>query len=242
VSALDVSIHLVIAHRSKLIRDVLRRAGASRDVLVVGEADSAAELVELCGKEKPEVILAEDSFEDGSEIESVLALLVANGAQVVVVCDDPSPERLTRILSLGALGYLRHDTTPEQVFDAVESVAGGASVLGPAATATVLDQWRLQREPATQAASGGPSTTLTPREQEVLEAMGDGLSAKLIALRLGMAVKTVENHKIRVFDKLGVHTQAQAVSLAIRQGMLEYASSGMGGPVRIGTFVEPESR
>ena len=55
-----------------------------------------------------------------------------------------------------------------------------------------------------------------------------------------MAVKTVENHKIRIFDKLGVHTQAQAVSLAIGQGMLANASSGMGGPVPIGAFARPE--
>ena len=237
-----MSIRLVTAHRSTFIRDVLRLSGVARGVIVVGEARSASELVELCRSECPDVVYSEDHFDDGSEVEWVLALLVSAGTRVIVVCDDPSPERLTRILELGASGYLRHDTTPEQVFDAVESVAGGASVLGPAATATVLDQWRLQREPATQAAAGGPSTMLTPREQDVLEAMGDGLSAKLIAQRLGVAVKTIENHKIRVFDKLGVHTQAQAVSLAIRQGMLEYASSGMGGPVRIGAFVEPESR
>jgi DNA-binding NarL/FixJ family response regulator len=153
-----------------------------------------------------------------------------------VVCDDPSPERLTRILELGASGYLRHDTTPEQVLEAVEWVAGGAAVLAPAAAATVLDQWRRQRVPAAMASSGGSLAALTAREQDVLEAMGDGLPAKLIARRLGVAVKTVENHKIRVFEKLGVHTQAQAVSMAIGQGMLANASSGMGGPVPIGAL------
>jgi DNA-binding NarL/FixJ family response regulator len=235
-----VSIRLVTAHRSTFIRDVLRLSGVARGVIVVGEARSANELVGLCHSENPDVVYTEDSFDDGSEIEWVLVLLVSAGTRVIVVCDDPSPERLTRILELGASGYLRHDTTPEQVLDAIESVAGGASVLGPVATATVLDQWRRLREPATVSASGGPSTSLSPREQEVLEAMGDGLSAKLIAQRLGMAVKTVENHKIRVFDKLGVHTQAQAVSLAIGQGMLEKASSGMGGPVPVGPFVPPQ--
>jgi DNA-binding NarL/FixJ family response regulator len=237
-----LSIRLVTAHRSTFIRDVLRLSGVARGVIVVGEARSAGELVELCRSECPDVVYSEDSFDDGSEIEWVLVLLVAAGTRVIVVCDDPSPERLTRILELGASGYLRHDTTPEQVLDAVESVAGGASVLGPAATATVLDQWRRLREPPVLATSGGPSTVLTPRERDVLEAMGDGLSAKLIAQRLGMAVKTVENHKIRVFDKLGVHTQAQAVSLAIGHGMLDNASSGMGGPVPLGPFVRPQGR
>jgi DNA-binding NarL/FixJ family response regulator len=234
-----LSIRLVIAHRSTLIRDVLRLSGVARGVVVVGEASSATELVKLCRSELPDVVYAEDSFDDGSEIEWVLALLAAAGSRVIVVCDDPSPERLTRILELGASGYLGHDTTPTQVLDAIESVAGGASVLGPEATATVLDQWRHLREPAT-APSGGAPVALTAREQDVLEAMGDGLSGKGIARRLGVALKTVENHKTRVFDKLGVHTQAQAVSLAIGQGMLAAASSGMGGPVPMGAFTGPE--
>jgi len=226
-----VTIRLVTAHSSTLIRDVLRLTGVARGVIVVGEARSAGELVALCRSERPDVVYAEDSFDDGSEIEWVLVLLVTAGSRVIVVCDDPSPERLTRILELGASGYLGHDTTPEQVLDAIESVAGGNSVLGPEATATVLDQWRHLREPAALAVSGASPVALTAREHDVLEAMGDGLGTKLIARRLGVAVKTVENHKIRVFEKLGVHTQAHAVSLAIGQGMLANASSGMGGPV-----------
>jgi DNA-binding NarL/FixJ family response regulator len=222
-----MSIRLITAHRSTFIRDVLRISGVARKIFVVGEARSAAELVELCRAEQPDVVYAEESFDDGSEIESVLVLLMATGARVIVVCDDPSPERLTRILSLGAHGYLRHDTTPEQVLDAVESVAGGAAVLGPAATATVLEQWRRLRETGQGGGvNGGVPAALTARELDVLTAMADGLAAKAIALRLGMAVKTVENHKIRIYDKLGVRTQAHAVSLAISQGLLAGPGSG----------------
>jgi DNA-binding NarL/FixJ family response regulator len=182
------------------------------------------------GSEQPDVVYAEDRFDDGSEIESVLVLLMTTGARVIVVCDDPSPERLTRILALGAHGYLRHDTTPEQVLDAVESVAGGAAVLGPAATATVLEEWRHLR--LRGGVSGAPAS-LTVREMDVLEAMADGLPAKAIARRLGVAVKTVENHKIRMYDKLGVRTQARAVALAVRQGLLDNGvgvTAADGGP------------
>lgn len=234
-----MTVRLITAHSSTFIRDILRLSGLGRGVIVVGEARTAGELVELCRSEEPDVVYTEGSFDDGSEIESALVLLVAAGARVIVVCDDPSPERLTRILELGASGYLRHDTSPEQVLDAVQSVAGGAAVLGPAATATVLDQWRHLRRPAALAVSAATPAALTPRETDVLEAMADGLPAKLIARRLSMAVKTVENHKIRIFDKLGVHTQAQAVSMAISQGMLANARSGMGGPVPVGAFARP---
>jgi DNA-binding NarL/FixJ family response regulator len=54
----------------------------------------------------------------------------------------------------------------------------------------------------------------------VLKAMAEGLAAKGIARRLGVATKTVENHKVRVFDKLGVRNHAQAVSVAITHGLI----------------------
>ena len=224
-----MSIRLITAHHSAFIRDVLRISGVARKIFVVGEARSATELVERCLSEQPDVVYAEDRFDDGSEIESVLVLLMTTGARIIVVCDDPSPERLTRILALGAHGYLRHDTTPEQVLDAVESVAGGAAVLGPAATATVLEQWRHLRQQPRNGASGGVPASLTVREMDVLEAMADGLPAKAIARRLGVAVKTVENHKIRMYDKLGVRTQAHAVALAISQGLLAGGVLSPGG-------------
>ena len=210
---------IVIAHRSTFIRDVIRLQGVPRGVYVVGEAVRPTELIDLCRSECPDVAIIEADFEDGTEVESLLALVLATGARAVVVCDDPSPERLTRILALGASGYLRHDTTPDQVLEAVEAVAGGASVLGPTATATILEQWRRLREPALLPGVG-VAPTLTPRELDVLVAMADGLPAKLVARRLGVAIKTVENHKIRIFDKLGVRSQAQAVALAIAHGLL----------------------
>jgi DNA-binding NarL/FixJ family response regulator len=215
-----LTVRLVTAHRSAFIRDVLRISGVSRRIFVVGEARCAAELVAVCRSELPDVVYAQDRFDDGSEIESALVLVLAAGARVIVVCDDPSPERLTRILTLGAHGFLRHDTSPEQVLNAVESVAAGAAVLGPAATATILEQWRRLRQPKRSIANGGVTPALTPRELDVLAAMSDGLAAKSIARSLGMATKTVENHKIRIYDKLGVRTQAHAVSLAISQGLL----------------------
>ncbi len=216
-----MSIRLITAHRSTFIRDVLRLSGVARKIFVVGEARSATELVELCRSEQPDVVYAEDRFDDGSEIEWVLVLLMATGARVIVVCDDPSPERLTRILALGA-------------------PATSATTPPPSRCSTPSSRWPAERRcsarrrpppcstsgaasgsPAAMAAVGRqPGASLTAREHDVLEAMADGLPAKPIARRLGMAVKTVENHKIRIFDKLGVRTQAHAVSLAISQGML----------------------
>jgi DNA-binding NarL/FixJ family response regulator len=213
---------LVIAHRSTFVRDVVRLTGRDRDVFVVGEARRPAELAELCTSERPDVAFIEADFADGGQVESVLPALLGIGIRAVVLSDDPSPERVTGILSLGASGFLHHDTTPDQVVDAIQAVAGGGAVLAPQATVTILEQWKRLRESGAGAGADKPAA-LTAREHDVLVAMADGLSAKAIGRRLGVATKTVENHKIRIFSKLGVRTQAQAVALAITHGLLTAA-------------------
>jgi DNA-binding CsgD family transcriptional regulator len=65
-----------------------------------------------------------------------------------------------------------------------------------------------------------PLAPLTDREREVLRMVGTGHTTREIALRLGISAKTVENHKHRIFSKLGVHNQAHAVSIAMRAGIL----------------------
>jgi two-component system nitrate/nitrite response regulator NarL len=138
---------------------------------------------------------------------------------VGVICDDPSPERLTRILTLGVSGYLRSDAAPASVVEAVATLAGGAAVLEPTAMGTLLEQWRGLRKGG-RGSAGGRLLDLTAREGDVLAALADGLPTKAVARRLGMAPKTVENHKTRIFDKLGVRSQAAAVSFAIAHGLL----------------------
>src|SRR5581483_7166582 len=160
---------VVIAHRSTVIRDVVRLLGASRAVVVVGETSRPAALAGLCRSEHPDVTIAEATFEDGTEIESLLTDLQATDTRTLVVGGDPSPERLTRALLLGASGYLHDDASLEQVVEAIGAVADGGSVPGPTAAATILEQWRRLREHKAEASA------LTARELDVLVAMAEGL-------------------------------------------------------------------
>jgi DNA-binding NarL/FixJ family response regulator len=106
-------------------------------------------------------------------------------------------------------------TSLDQFADAVRSVRAGGIALDPTHAAIVVAQWREGR----QRANSEPGA-LTQREREVLGAMVDGLLTKAIARRLRVAPKTVENHKVRIFSKLGVRNQAQAVGVAITHGLV----------------------
>jgi DNA-binding NarL/FixJ family response regulator len=164
-------------------------------------------------------VLTSSSFDD-APLAHGLRELLASGARVLVVCEAPSPATLTTLLIAGVSGYLFiEDVGPAELVTGVRAVAVGDAALHPSAAAAVLQQWRALRH-AAPSVSASPRTDLTARELEVLTAMAEGLATKAIALQLDVAFKTVENHKARVFAKLGARNHAHAVTLAIEQGLL----------------------
>jgi DNA-binding NarL/FixJ family response regulator len=205
---------VLIADGDQLVRDMLRRACAERDVPVVDETETLDGLCWLARARRPDVVVTADCL-DGVGVEKALADVLEVGARVIVLSADPSPERLTTFLAAGAAGYLFYDSSPEEVVSGILAVARGAAALNPTVAGTILHQWRRLRTEGDRA-----QATLSARESDVLAAMADGLATKAIAVRLGIARKTVENHKIRIFDKLGVRTQAQAVTVAIGHGLV----------------------
>lgn len=208
---------VLLAEDDVLVREILRAACADRDLRVTGEATSAEALVFLCAETHPDVTVTGDCLGD-KPIETVMDTLLDLGTRVIVISADPSPERLTSILESGASGYLFYDAAPEEVVAGVLAVARGAAALNPTVAGAILHQWRRLRMEGTLGSRG--SSELTPRESEVLAAMAEGLATKSIARSLGIAPKTIENHKIRVFEKLGVRTQAEAVTVAIGYGLV----------------------
>lgn len=182
---------------------------------VVGAMDTLESVHAAVDIERPDVVVVFDPLAD-RVVDRVLPQLVRSGAQVIVVSGNDSIERVAHMLDLGVSGYLTGgSTTPQEVADAVISVAGGGATLPPRVVGAVLEQWREFRSGIDHS-----RVSLTQREKQVLTAMADGLPTKGIARQLGVALKTVESHKIRVFDKLGARSQAHAVSIAISQNLL----------------------
>lgn len=211
---------VVVAHADAFVRDVLAHVITTSGMELVSATSSPAALPEDCATTRPDVVICDPAGADAAKAR-IIEQLARAGVKILVIADNPSPENMADMLARGVSAYVLADTSPDQLAVALESVARGDVVLHPVVARTVLEQWRRMRaasDPATAAMA--PSATLTPREMDVLRAMADGLSTKSIARRLGIAVKTVENHKIHVFDKLGVRSQSHAVSLAIGHALL----------------------
>lgn len=219
---MSAPVRVVVANDDVFLRNVLRHVCVASGILIVGETSSLRGVVRLVALERPDVVISALSFTDG-DLRDRVAEILANGARLLVLSANASPEHVTDLIAHGAAGYLLQDSAPEQVTAAVFAVAAGNVALHPAAASTIVDQWRFLRGDAEARGMRGrrpEKPELTPREAEVLAAMADGLSTKAVALRLDVAMKTVENHKIRIFDKLGVRSQAQAVSVAIAHALL----------------------
>jgi DNA-binding NarL/FixJ family response regulator len=208
-----LAVTVVVAHEDSLPRDIIARACAQRHNLrVVGCIATGGEIRTSCLGSPPHVVVASDSI--SAQFDEVVDALLAVGTRIVVICTNPSLERVIHLLELGVHGVMLDDSSPQEIATGVQAVARGGVALNPTVAVTLVQHWsRLRQDLARSDARIGRS--LTPRESEVLEAMVEGLSTKAIARRLGVAYKTVENHKIRVFEKLQVRTHAQAVSVAI---------------------------
>ena len=207
---------IVVADRNPYLRALLVRLCRNAGHRVVGETAAMATLLLLVEEEAPDVVITDVDLDDGP-IEPCLAQLQRGGPEVLVVCGQAAPDRLTTILGEGVSGYLLYDTGPLQLIEALHLVTAGAAALHPSVAGTVLRQWRALRSTASP---NGVRARLTPRELEVLTGMVEGLPTKNIARRLGVALKTVENHKLRIFDKLGARTQAHAVGVALAHGLV----------------------
>jgi two-component system nitrate/nitrite response regulator NarL len=138
--------------------------------------------------------------------------LLRTGTRVLLLCGPSETARLVDRVALGATGLIDEEGTPADVADAVLVLAAGGAVFPHDVVAAVATDWRRTRR---RGAGDSRTAELTDRERDVLGAIADGLSTKAVAHHLGISVKTVESHKTRIFGKLGVRSQAEAVAVAL---------------------------
>jgi DNA-binding NarL/FixJ family response regulator len=201
---------IVVLHDQAIIPELLKLVMADRTELVA-ETRSGKAAVALSELLVPDVVVVGEMLVDGVAEYYVPALL-QTGTRVLLVSEPHETARLLELVELGITGIVDTDQSPEELAEAVLVLAGGGAMLSPDVVSALAADLRRARRRGPDELHGA---ALTSREMEVLGAMSDGLSTKAIAHHLGISVKTVESHKTRIFDKLGVHTQAQAVAIAI---------------------------
>lgn len=186
------------------------------DVELVGEAADGEAAVERAAALTPDVVVMDLDMPGVGGIEATRRIVTAQpGVAVLVLTMLDEDESVFAAMRAGARGYVVKGADTDDVLRALESVARGDAVFGPAVASRVLSY--LTRPLSARDPLMFPE--LTDREREVLEHMARGLSNNEIARKLFVSPKTVRNHVSNVFTKLQVTDRAEAVDRARRAGL-----------------------
>ena len=162
-------------------------------------------------KAAPDVVLMDINLPGISGIECTRELRrLCPRAQVVMLTIEENTERLFAALRAGAAGYLLKNAPPGEIIEGVELVAKGGSPMSAAIARRVVESFHGKQEPSTQ------KEVLTAREAQVLEAIAHGKRVKEVAVELGLGVTTIQTYLRRIYEKLQVHSQAEAVAKFLR--------------------------
>jgi DNA-binding NarL/FixJ family response regulator len=182
---------------------------------VVGEAGDGQEALKIIEAVNPEIILLDVNMPrmDGIELVQVLRRK-KNSARILMLTISQDNQDLLGAVRAGANGYILKNTEPEDLRQALHSVALGQGVLSPEVVGPVLTA-------ITQSISAPPAVVLSERELEVLDCLADGLTTLQIGSRLFISDNTVKTHIRHILEKLESANRTEAVGKATQLGLLK---------------------
>ena len=204
-------IRILVVDDHPVVREgLVMMLGTQPDMEVVGEAGDGLAAVEQATALAPDVVLMDLEMPglDGPEA------IRRPDARVLVLTAYDTDERILQAVQAGARGYLLKGVPRDEIFQAVRVVEGGGSLLQPAVATKLLNRvGDLLREERAE--------TLTERELQVLELIAKGYRNKEIARELNITERTVKFHANIIFQKLEVDSRTEAVSEALRRGIIK---------------------
>ncbi|MFF3561225.1 response regulator [Streptomyces sp. NPDC002574] len=187
---------------------------AETDMEVIGEAGSVDHAVARGPALRPNVAILDVRLPDGDGITVCRELRsVMPGLACLMLTSFDDDDALLDAIMAGAAGYVLKQIKGSDLLEAVRTVASGQSMLDPATTARLMESLRTHEEPQAPPQDDALAA-LSPRELEILDLVGEGLTNREIAQRLFLSEKTVKNHISRLLGKLGVERRIQAAVLA----------------------------
>ena len=206
-------INVAIAEDHHLVRDGIRALlERADDITVVGEAVNGVDAVELVVRDTPDVIIMDITMPQRNGIEATRLITEAGSSTAIVILSmHADPALVRRAIQAGAKAYVLKASVTEELLLAVRSVHMGAMYLSPMVSESIQDAGL---------GSGPDELPLTPREQEVLSLIGEGLTNRAIASNLSISIKTVERHRTKIMAKLNAHSIAELMREAFRRGLL----------------------
>jgi len=205
---------IVIADDHSLFRDSLRMLLSASGHEVVAEAGDGEEAVRLAWEFKPDVVLMDLAMPGGDGLSATKRLAAElPEIKVIVLTGSDDDHDLFEAIKSGARGYLLKESAGDEFLGLLRGVGAGELGLSPRLAKCLLEEFaRWERRDERD-----EPDSLTPREQEVLELMVDGVTTnRKLAARLDVSENTVKFHVRNILDKLHLHNRAEVVGFALR--------------------------
>ncbi|MDN4494464.1 response regulator [Ureibacillus aquaedulcis] len=201
--------HLVVREGLKLILET------NDSFQVIGEANNGKVALDMIDKTRPDIILLDLNMPVMSGLETLKAMSEQSiTIPVIILTTYNEDDLMVKGIELGAKGFLLKDTSRENLFRTLESAIRGETLLQPDVMAKILKYKQEKSNSYTQ-----PSASLTDKELFILQAVAKGFKSREIAFDMGIAERTVKAHLTNIYNKLGVNSRAEAVAIAIDQGL-----------------------
>jgi len=207
-------VRVVLADDHYVVRSGIRALLATMPQLeIVGEAATGRELIEVVARTGPGLVITDLSMPDLDGMRAIAELRAQHPTlKILAISMYDTPDFVQGALRNGANGYVMKDATPTELGFAVESVLSGESYLSPRVSGQLVQSLRGDR---------GGDIPLTDRQREVLVMIARGFSTKEIAFELGLSPKTVEVHRARLMERLGISDVAGLTLYAVRKRLVD---------------------
>ncbi len=206
---------ILLADDHKIVVEGLRSL-LEAEFELVGAAADGRQLLEMAERTHPDVVVADISMPLLNGIDAARKLREAQPElKIVILTMHPDVVYASRALEAGASAYVLKHSAPDELVAAIHEALRGGTYISPALRNAALEEWL---DPSRRHAK--PTLELTGRQKEVLQLLAEGRSAKEIGAILDISPRTVETHKYKMMDDLGVKTVAQLVQHALKHGLV----------------------
>jgi DNA-binding NarL/FixJ family response regulator len=205
---------LIVDDHAMVAQGLAEVMGAQPDIQVLAQAGTAQDAQRLAGELSPDVVVMDYRLPDGDGAVAAKGIRAdAPDTAVVMVTASDHDTVIAAAIEAGCSGYVTKDRAAQDVVAAVRAAARGELSFPASVLARMVPRLR---------GDAPRSSALTPRELEILQLLADGRSTKDIAEELVLSPSTVRNHVQNVLGKLDAHSQLEAVTIAVRQGIVTY--------------------
>jgi two-component system response regulator NreC len=203
-------IKVLIVDDHAILREGIRALLCENDdIVVVGEASEGKEAIEKARELTPDVILMDLVMPGIDGLEAIRRIRdEIPASKILVLTQYETKEYILAAIKAGAIGYIAKKTLSSELVSAIRAVNQGNLFLYSSAAVALIEDYRQQIKPK-------PHDPLTPKEKEILRLIAEGKTSRKISETLHISFRTVQNHRLKIAKKLGIHNHTELLKYAM---------------------------